>query len=206
MVRLISPIVIFVILFLPFGCVKSEKTIGERHNSESNQPEMSFFEALNHVEETQNYEFEFEQYVGYGMDKEEVIALDEFGAGSTWSVITEEFSWYIRSFRVGELGISLLINIDRPDQLGMIFDITTFQKEDKQVHFGTLWEPGPRPNTQSEIPHRLGVYFYEHPDEIRPGLRISPDYLIDMQERQLLVHEPSGEDKQLFLFRDPNPM
>lgn len=187
-------IITALVFFLFSGCVKSST------------PKITFFEALEHIEINADYDFDFSRYSEYKMDVEFENSTSKYGAASSWTVVSEDFSWYIQNFRVRDMGVSALINIARDDNLAMILDISTFYREGKRVYFGTLWEPVYPPGSQGELPYRLGVYFYSDPEEVKIGTRIKPDYIIDMKDRKLWVHEPDGEDKKLFLYQDPNPM
>ena len=204
-----SVIVVAIFVVILFcGCKKSENTIVEKQTLGPKRPGLSFYELLTHMEETKEYVYDFQKYIGYGMSRDEEISLDQFGSASTWTSRDTGSALYIRTFKVGSLGIVGLLHIvsTNEDRLEKILDITTFHQEGKQVYFSTLWEPVYPPGSQGELPYRLGVYFYTDPDEIKPGKRIRPDYIIDMKEKRLFVHEPSGDDERLFLYRDPGPM
>ncbi|MDY7027100.1 MAG: hypothetical protein SVR04_02270 [Spirochaetota bacterium] len=204
----ITPLILIIILII-FGCIKTESPKPSHAVDSSSIPEMKFLKVLEKIETDKDYSYDFQKFIAYEMQREETIALNEFVSCNSGGYGDDRFSWYIRTFTVDTLGVTVLIEIVRSNEkrIEKILDIATFRKEEKKVYFGTLWTPNPyQKDSQEEDPYRLGVFFYEDPHEVKSGTRIYPDYIIDMKDRELYVHEPSGEDEKLFLYRDPNPV
>jgi hypothetical protein len=207
----ITPLILMIILLVS-GCIKTESPKASNTVDSSSIPEMKFLKVLEKIETDKDYDYDLQHLIGYKFESgiTETRALDRFNSGSTWRKGDDDFSWYIQTYTVDNLGITVLtgiFDIRTENREARILDIATFRKEGKKVYFGTLWTPDPyQKDSQEEDPYRLGVYFYEDPQEVKSGTRIYPDYIIDMKDRKLHVHEPSGEDEKLFLYRDPNPV
>ncbi|MDC7124044.1 MAG: hypothetical protein PQJ46_00655 [Spirochaetales bacterium] len=188
-----------------------EQTVDEPHEKEHTVYEMSFFETLQMMENQEYYDYNLKKYIGYEMVGDEDLYLDQYGFCSSRVVGDPAFRLYTRNFVVGNMGVSVLFWIVKTNEnrLEKILDITTFKEEGQDVYFSSLWESKPYLDPpEVEDPYRLGVSFYQNPSEVESGVRIPIFYIIDMdiENGKLNVHKPEGEEKELFLYQDPNPV